>query len=425
MRVRTAVLMAVLMCFVGEAVAQCPSPLPPLSKLEARLNETLSQLETVEESKRSSGEYRELQERALQELELVQCAREETGPDEAVTRGPSLDTPFALVPVLFLTDRARISSTQGRHQYYGSNRLAGGVEYGRAVVRMPAEDYAVGSPLPTGISITAETNAQNGVSVAQPEHLSREQITEVIKRYKASLPPRTPVRLLIFVHGFNVTFPEATKALARLSFGLRIHTLPIVVSWPSQGALLKYWNDEQNVEPSIERLRPELLWLFQHSAVDEVVLVAHSMGSRIVSRVLSQLELQKASTGKLTRVAFAAADLNEAEIREIWKRINNLPTKGWLFYTSRNDVALLASSIVHAASPVGDSRKRVFTISPSDTVDASAVAPKLKGYGHSYLIDNPLLRVDMRRWIAHGLAAEKRGLAKGNDSDVVFWELNK
>jgi esterase/lipase superfamily enzyme len=425
MQVRIAFLTAVLMCLGANAVAQCPSPLQPLPELETRLNETLGQLAAFDQSKRSSGKYRELQERALQELEQVQCAREEAGPEEAVTRGPSVDTPFALVPVLFLTDRAPLKTARGRHQYYSGDRRASGVEYGRAVVRMPAEDYVTGSPLPAGVSVTTETNAQNGVSVGEPERLSRDQITESIQRYKASLPARTPVRLLIFVHGFNVTFPEATKAIARLSFGLRIHALPIVVSWPSQGALLKYWNDEQNVEPSIERLRPELLWLFQHSDVDEIILVAHSMGSRVASRVLSQLELQKKPTEKLTRVAFAAADLNEAEIRELWTRIRNLPTKGWLFYTSRNDFALLASSIVHAVPPVGDSRQRVFTIDPAETVDASAVAPMLKGYGHSYLIDNPLLRVDLRRWIAQGIAAEKRGLAKGKRPDAVFWEITK
>lgn len=425
MLMRRVFLTAVLLCLALNVDAQCPpSPLPD-AELESHFDTTLSQLAAIDGSKRSSQEYRNLQERALHELEGVQCAREATEPGEAVTRGPSVETPFAAVPVLFLTDRARLSVPEGRHQYYGAKRLPSGVEYGRAVVRMPAENYVTGSALPTGVSITTETNAQNGVTVDQPERLTRDQISEAIRRYKTALPANSPVRLLIFVHGFNVTFPEAAKAIARLSFGLRIQTLPLVVSWPSQGAILKYWNDEQNVEPSIERLRPELLWLLQHPAVDEVILVAHSMGSRIASRVLSELDLQKASISKLTRVAFAAADLNEAEIRELWPRIRNLPTKGWLFYTSGNDIALLASSIVHAMPPVGDSRQRVFTILPSDTVDASAVAPKLKGYGHSYVIDNPLLRVDLRRWISQGLSPSQRGLTKRKSGDAEFWEIQK
>jgi len=229
---------------------------------------------------------------------------------------------------------------------------------------------------------------------------------------------------LIFVHGFNVTYPEAIQALARLSFGLHIDVLPVALSWPSQGSLPKYWNDEENIEPSIERLRPELLWLLSHPDIDEVILVAHSMGSRLVTRTLSQLELQKAQLPKLTRIALAAADLYEGEFRELWPRIRKLPAKGWLFYTSANDLALLASSIVHAAPPIGDSRKRVFTVQQADTVDASAVAPKLRGYGHSYVIDNPLLRVDLRRWVAQGLPAAQRGLTKESRTGAEFWEIS-
>jgi esterase/lipase superfamily enzyme len=147
------------------------------------------------------------------------------------------------------------------------------------------------------------------------------------------------------------------------------------------------------------------------------------MGTRLVARVLSQLQLQNAAIPKLTRISFAAADLYEAEIRELWPRIQSLPSKGWLFYTSRNDFALIASSVVHATPPLGDSRTRVFTLPATDTVDASAVAPILKGYGHSYVIDNPLLRVDLRRWIVQGLGADQRGLVKGNRPPGMFWEI--
>jgi esterase/lipase superfamily enzyme len=204
---------------------------------------------------------------------------------------------------------------------------------------------------------------------------------------------------------------------------VRANILPVIVSWPSQGAILKYWNDEENIEPSVERLRPILQTILTNPDVDEVEILSHSMGARFVARTLSQLQLQNAALPKLTRVSLAAADLYEGEIREIWPRIQTLPAKGWLFYTSKNDFALLASSVVHATPPLGDSRSSVFTLPSVDTVDASSVAPMLKGYGHSYVIDNPLLRVDLRRWIVQGLAPEQRGLTKVNRPPSVFWEI--
>ncbi|MBW8879599.1 MAG: alpha/beta hydrolase, partial [Acidobacteria bacterium] len=276
--VRVVIAASILIVLSANAVAQCKSQPAQLADLESHLNGTLAQLAKIVPEQRPK-EYRELQEQALRELEQVQCAREEAAPAEAVRRGPALKTPFALVPVLFVTDRQPLSAPHDGHKYFGWERVASGVTYGRVVARMPAEDYSVTSPVPHGVKIVTEANAQGGVSVDAPETLTREDITKHIRDYKASLPHGELTRVLIFVHGFNVTYPEAIQALARLSFGLHIDVLPVALSWPSQGSLPKYWNDEENIEPSIERLRPELLWLLSHPDIDEVILVAHSMGS--------------------------------------------------------------------------------------------------------------------------------------------------
>jgi esterase/lipase superfamily enzyme len=334
-------------------------------------------------------------------------------------------TGFAVVRVMFITDRQPIAARDGRHEYFGFDRQAAGVAYGRITARVPAEYYKPGAPLPTGITIDTTAKPDSGVSVIQPRNLTDKQFLDAIDAYKAKLLHRTAVRLLLFVHGFDVTFPESVAAAARLAFGLRINALPVVISWPSRGDLFKYFNDEQNIEASIERLRPVVQSLLWNPDVDEVVVIAHSMGCRLVARILSELALMKAPVPKLTRVGFAAADLNEAEARELWPRIEPLPSKGWLFYTSGNDLALEASSIIHSASPIGYSKTRVFTLAAADTVDASAVAPSLRGYGHSYVTDNPLLRDDLRRWIAQGLSAAGRKLVRGNRPLAMFWQLHQ
>ena len=113
----------------------------------------------------------------------------------------------------------------------------------------------------------------------------RDQFTEYLRAFKQRVPAGAPSLALLLVHGFNVSYPEAAKAAARLAFNVRVNLVPIVVSWPSQAAMLKYWNDEQNVEPSIERLRPVVQFLLSHPDIDELVVVSHSMGSRLVTRV--------------------------------------------------------------------------------------------------------------------------------------------
>ena len=275
-----------------------------------------------------------------------------------------------------------------------------------------------------GSSLGRTTWRLSGISIAPPVSFDATEFEARLSEFKRALPNNAPVRVLVFIHGYNVSYTDSIQAAARLAWGLRpVNVLPIVISWPSQGKLLRYWQDEQSVEPSIERLRPVLGKLFSDPQIDEVILVSHSLGTRIATRVLSELQLQKEPVPKLTRVAFAAADLHDEEIKELWTRIQSLPAKGWLFYTSANDFALLASSIVHARPPVGDSRDRVFTLAPADTVDASAVAPALRGYGHSYLIDNPSLQVDLRRWIVDGIPAAQRNLQPGQRPPAVFWVI--
>lgn len=425
---KTIALLALCLVAVrGDADAQClASQDVDIISLRGRLDGALDQLEKTGNAERATPEYRRLQEQALIDLEQLQCAEELSAPSEAVKRGPGVQTPFATVPVVSITDRSTIVATAGRHEYFGPDRSQSGVSYDRLLVRMPAEGYTPGAALPAGVTIDNEASSGSGVSLLGPTTLSREQFTEQLRAFKKQIrqaSPTSPTRILLFVHGFNVSYPEAAKAVARLAFGTGLSVFPIVLSWPSQAAVLQYWHDEEIVEPSTERFRPVLQFLLSHPDVDEVIIVAHSMGSRLVTRMLSQLQLQGAAIPKLTRVSMAAADISEAEIRELWPRVSAMPTKGWLFYTSSNDFALRASFIVHSNPPVGDSRARIFTLPPSDTVDASAVAPTLRGYGHSYVIDNPALTIDLRRWIAQGLAVSDRGLVKGNRPPAVFWSL--
>jgi len=408
---------------VGTLGAQCPSqPSGSVADLQGQFDATLGQLSSTPPS---SGEasHRALQEKALRQLEDLQCAKEISAPPEEVTRSPAAGTPLASVPILFITDRASIPVPIGRHHYFGGDRREEGVAFGEESVRLPAENYQSGEVVPRGVTITWEKDTHIGVTVDPPREETQSQFAGAIHAYAAGKQAGEPVRLLILVHGFDVTFPEAASAAARLAFGMRANVLPVIVSWPSQGAMTKYWNDEENIEASVERLRPIFKDILSNSDVDEVEIVSHSMGARLVARILSQLQLQNAAVPKLTRVTLAAADLYEGEIQGLWPRIQRLPAKGWLFYTSKNDFALLASSIVHGAPPIGDSRTRVFTLASVDTVDVSAVAPMLKGYGHSYVIDNPLLPVDLRHWIVQGLGPEQRGLAKGSRLPSVYWEI--
>ena len=201
--------------------------------------------------------------------------------------------------------------------------------YGTIRVTLPAERFD--GTARAGMRPIGERLASQGVSVAQPHIFSDSELGNAIASYKSQLPVNAPVRLLIFVHGYNVSYKDAAKSAARLAFGLRTDIMPVVISWPSQGKRLLYMKDEESLQTSLESLRPIFRQLLTQPDVDEVMVVGHSMGARLVARVLSQLELQNARLDKLWRIVFAAADISEGEFRSVWPRLAPLGQRGWTF----------------------------------------------------------------------------------------------
>lgn len=417
-------LIATLCAPSAAARASCDTPGPQvIPELSQRVADLEQRLRNVPEAQRNSPDTQSAQREGLVALEQLQCAIESQAPSEGVQRGPAVNTPFVEIPILYITDRGPESSG-GKHSYFGPKRAEGGASFGVVKVNMPAERYKAGELLPVNMKITLVKGASGGISVAKPEIRDWNDLGSLIGSYKALLPPRGRTVALVFVHGFNATYTDAMKAAARLSFGLRQNLLTIAISWPSQGEILQYWHHEDTIQASVERLRPYFAQLLSRKDIDETVVVAHSMGTRLVTRVLSELELQGQRTTTLTRIAYAAADLGEEEFRGLWNRLQPMARNGWTIYTSKNDLTMMASRFIHGPPRVGDSKERVFVIDPADSVDASAIASALTGYGHSYIIDNEALQKDLQRWLDKGVPARGRNLRSGNTNGATFWELS-
>src|SRR5262249_2339256 len=74
----------------------------PPATIQSRLDALEAQIKEIPLSARSDPKLRLLQERALVELEKLQCAREKQSPPEELKRGPDIETTFVQVPLLFI-----------------------------------------------------------------------------------------------------------------------------------------------------------------------------------------------------------------------------------------------------------------------------------------------------------------------------------
>ena len=88
----------------------------------------------------------------------------------------------------------------------------------------------------------------------------------------------------VFVHGYNVTFEDAARWTAQITYDLGFDGAPTFYSWPSRGSVPAYTIDEQNIEWTQSNLRRFLEDFFTRSQAQNVYLIAHSIGNRALTR---------------------------------------------------------------------------------------------------------------------------------------------
>ena len=223
-------------------------------------------------------------------------------------------------------------------------------------------------------------------------------------------------RVLLYVHGYNTSFDEASERAGRIAARAGFGGPVILFSWPSHGRVGRYTWDEENAlwtQPHFDALLGRLL---AEALVREVVVVAHSMGNRIALRSIAQLDRAKPELAgpKIRTIVLAAPDVDRA----IFER-DFLPSiarrgRSTTVYVSRLDRPLRGSWAVHGYVRAGDSgcdfldvrrgrdRRRCFLsrrpppAPPNiEVVETSLVSRSV--LGHSDFVDSEAVATDLCR----------------------------
>lgn len=153
-------------------------------------------------------------------------------------------------------------------------------------------------------------------------------------------------RVLVFVHGFNTRFDAAVFRFAQFAHDTSAELVPVLFSWPSRGRVLDYVYDRESTNFSRSDLAYVLASAAGSSEVDEVVVLAHSMGAWLTMEALRDLALRDGRVpAKITDVVLASPDLDidvfERQMRELGPRRPNVT-----LFVSRNDHALGLSRLI-------------------------------------------------------------------------------
>jgi esterase/lipase superfamily enzyme len=242
-------------------------------------------------------------------------------------------------------------------------------------------------------------------------------LAEIAKRKTDSTGK--PRRVLLFIHGYNNSFDAAVEDAARLASQVQFSVIPVAFSWPSADQFRKYGEDTDQVKISEVSFGDFLAELIKRSPV-EVVVVAHSMGSRLLTAGLYHVGEINAPHPQLRHVVYAAADIAPDDFTAHWTKFK-FKDVGFTFYSSNHDSALDLSSLLHTFQRLGDASPKIIAVDGIDCVDASSVDPMLKGVGHSYVFNSLPVASDIGQWVETNKLPQARGLIKASGATPQYF----
>jgi esterase/lipase superfamily enzyme len=337
---------------------------------------------------------------------------------------PSFDTNFyvagdwasedyARVNIYFATNRASQPDAKDLEDIYTSAR--GSLEFGGCEVTIPWKVHTLGEiERPKWWLFQVREDPTEHVTLRTIQSLSKGGMEDAIKEelnLRASM--------LIFVHGYNVSFAEAARRTAQIKFDLAFAGPTLMFSWASLGSVFGYPADEATAEWSVPHFEEFLESLLDIPGTQYIHVVAHSMGNRIVTRALERLALsQRDRIGKISQVFLAAPDIDAATLLQLSDTLRSA-TQRITLYGSNSDRAIRASRLFHGAPRAGQGGSDLLVHRAFDSIDATELTDGM--LGHSYVTDCSAVLSDVYELLRDDRGpAERYGLRKGLNGGWMF-----
>jgi esterase/lipase superfamily enzyme len=310
---------------------------------------------------------------------------------------------MADVEIFFATNRDYL--TGGKAPYFGSRFNPDGVA-GLRFGRAKFSDAPSGRKLQT-VSVYPEKKTATGFTGVG----SGSFLDDLRQRMQGERSDT-----LIFIHGFNVAFPGALAAGARLANEVRVGDRPlnvVVFSWPSDGAavpLMSYYSDREDARASGPALARAFLKLrdFVEKLAEEdrcqrcLHLLTHSMGGYVLRHGLQAVRAKdpRSLVRLFDQIILAAPDEDD-DAFETDDKLRLLPRIGRqvTVYFNPNDRGLLISDKTKAnPDRLGSDGPRLVDLLPKKVVlvDCRNIARGADRMAqHSYYIGSPAVSRDI------------------------------
>ena len=319
--------------------------------------------------------------------------------------------PASEAELLFVTDR-KASAGQAGETFYGGER--GEASYGVARIGLP-EGHGIGRfETPEWWQEQDQPNVRSDITLAEISELSAEQLFGQLA--DAGM-------VLVFVHGYNMSFSEALRRGGQIAHDLRPLGEAVLFSWPSQANPALYTHDASNAVWAEPDFLAFLEALHARNPEAPIHIAAHSMGCRIVMDVLARLARERPAgqRPKIGQVIFAAPDIDSDVLAATAPDLLAIAERVTI-YASEQDLALAASKRLNGAPRAGELAARLPALDRLDVIDVSVVETDFSG--HSYYSDSRLVLGDVHQLLTAGRPpAERFGLRPVERDGARYWRI--
>jgi esterase/lipase superfamily enzyme len=322
------------------------------------------------------------------------------------------------IKVFFATDRAPDAEGSA---YYGVKR--GDMSYGISEVGIPPGHVMGRQEEPSLFKLESTADENKHIKVRNVITLTRDNF---LKRLTEAVAESPDGKISIFVPGYNTEFLETSRVVAQFANDLKFTGPVLIFSWPSQGSLTGYTVDETNAEWAQADFVQLLTTLLETIQAQNIYLVGHSMGNRIIGRAVTTLASDHPDGDLIVfrEIVMIAPDIDADVFRQ--DMAPHLARTGIhvTVYASSNDRALMASKAFHGYPRAGETGDGLVVVSGVETVDASDVSGGL--LGHSYFAEDRRMMEDIFALLQTGQRANDRfGLKSRESNGLRYWTFRK
>ena len=231
------------------------------------------------------------------------------------------------------------------------------------------------------------------------------------------IPPGDAGRVVVYIHGYGESFERNCRRGALLKDRLQLGDRLLLFSWPASN-YLTYAQDIDDLAASLDQLNELLTELLQHVDAGQIVLMAHSLGSR---GLVDALKRRDDETGKFSEAVFIAPDIRRDVFMEnvsmLQEKVSDITV-----YMSDNDRVLWISATVNTSGRLGLAKEfdididriSVVDVTPTGTNDIS---------GHMYHMFNPAVVEDLRILFGVPIEGDRREFGRVAMTTPGFWSL--